>query len=111
MSVTQAYRDRVMQQLAQVGTIRARSLFGEVGLYADDLLFGMIVDDAIYFKVDDTNRADYEAEGIGPFVAPWSGKPMAYYGVPDAVLTDPRRLGVWVEKAVEVARRKSKKKR
>ncbi|HEX9989882.1 MAG TPA: TfoX/Sxy family protein [Chloroflexia bacterium] len=111
MSVSQAYRDRVMEQLAPVGAIRARSLFGEVGLYADDLIFGLIVDDAVYFKVDDANRADYEAEGISPFVAPWSGKPTAYYEVPDAVLEDPKRLGAWIEKAVEVAARKPKKKK
>jgi DNA transformation protein len=100
-----------MEQLAPVGAIRARSLFGEVGLYADDLIFGLIVDDAVYFKVDDANRADYEAEGISPFVAPWSGKPTAYYEVPDAVLEDPKRLGAWIEKAVEVAARKPKKKK
>jgi DNA transformation protein len=100
-----------MEQLAPVGTIRARSLFGEVALYADDQLFGMIVDDGVYFKVDDTNRASYEAEGIGPFVAPWTGKPTSYYGVPDAVLADPARLGEWVEQAVAVAARKPKKKK
>ena len=63
MGVSKAYRERVMEQMAPVGTIRARNMFGEIGLYADDKLFGMMVDDAVYFKVDDTNRAAYEAEG------------------------------------------------
>ncbi len=111
MSVSQAYRDHVMEQLAPVGDIRARSLFGEVGLYADELIFGMIVDDVVYFKVDDTNRADYEAEGIGPFIAPWSGRPTSYYQVPATVLADPERLRAWVEKAVAVSARRPKKKR
>ncbi len=111
MGVSKAYRERVMGQLAPVGTIRARNMFGEIGLYADDMLFGMLVDDAVYFKVDDTNRAAYEAEGIGPFVAPWTGKPTSYYAGPEAVLADPVRLGVWVEQAVAVAASKPKKKR
>ncbi len=111
MSVNKAYRDEVMQKLAQVGTIRARGLFGEVALYADDLLFGMIVDDALVFKVDDSNREDYEAEGIEPFVAPWTGKPTNYCAVPASVLNDGPRLSSWVEKAVAVAGRKPKMKR
>jgi TfoX/Sxy family transcriptional regulator of competence genes len=61
--------------------------------------------------VDDTSRADYEAEGIGPFVAPWSGKRTSYYQVPPAVLADPERLKTWVEKAVAVKARNPNKKR
>ncbi len=111
MSVSKAYREEIMAKLAHVGTIRARSMFGEVGLYADELLFGMIVDDAVVFKVDDGNRADYEVESIQPFIAPWSGKPTAYYPVPDELLNDTARLSLWVEKAVAVAARKPIKKR
>jgi len=111
MGVSKAYRERVMEQLAPVGTIRARNMFGEIGLYADDQLFGMMVDDGVYFKVDDTNRAAYEAEGITPFIAPWTGKPTSYYAVPEAVLTDPERLSQWVEQAVAIAASKPKKKR
>ena len=47
MGVSKAYRERVMEQLAPVGTIRARNMFGEIGLYADDQLFGMMVDDGV----------------------------------------------------------------
>ena len=109
MTVSPEYREHVMQRLAQVGTIQDRRLFGEVGLYADDLIFGMMVDDALYFKVNYSNRADYEAEGIEPFVAPWSGRPTSYYEVPASVLDDPQRLSAWVGKAVAVAASKPKK--
>ena len=112
MSVSQAYRAQTLELLDAARAVRARPMFGEIGLYAGDQFFGMMVDDALYFKVDDTNRADYEARGIGPFYAPWnSGRPTGYCAVPTAVLEDAEQLGAWIDKAVAVAARKPKKKR
>jgi DNA transformation protein len=104
MTVTKAYRDYVQEHLAPLVPLRIKNMFGEAGVYSEDLLFGLIVNDALYFRVDDTNRADYEALGIRPFVAHWNPtKPMPYYEVPRAVIEDPDRLHAWVNKAVAVA--------
>src|SRR5205814_5650053 len=100
MSVSPEYRAQILERLGQVAPVRARPMFGEVGLYVGAHLFGMMVNDGLYLKVDDSNRADYEAAGIGPFIAPWSGKPTSSYAVPAAVLADDARLGAWVDKAV-----------
>ena len=104
MTMTKAYREYVQEHLAGLVPLRVKPMFGEGGVYAEDLMFGMIVNDALYFRVDDTNRADYEALGIKPFVAHWNPtKPMPYYEVPRAVIEDPDRLHAWVNKAVAVA--------
>ncbi len=103
MGVNPEYRAQIAEHLAQVGPVRTRSLFGEVGLYDGGQLFGMLVDDALYFKVDDSNRPDYEAVGIAPFIAPWSGKATRYYAVPATVLADSAQLRLWRDKAVAVA--------
>ena len=104
MTATKAYREYVQEHLAPLVPVRVRPMFGEAGVYSEDLLFGMIVNDALYFRVDDTNRADYEALGIGPLVPHWNpGKPLPYYEVPRAVIEDPDRLHAWVNKAVAVA--------
>jgi DNA transformation protein len=104
MTVTKGYREYVQEHLAPLVPLRVKNMFGEAGVYAEDLLFGMIVNDALYFRVDDTNRADYEALGIPPFVAHWNpGKPMPYYEVPRAVIEDPDQLQAWANKAVAVA--------
>jgi DNA transformation protein len=108
MSVSPEYRAQIMERLGQVAPVRARNMFGELGLYLGEQLFGMMVDDGLYFRVDDVNRPDYEAAGIGPFIAPWSGKPTKYYAVPAAVLADDTQLGAWVDKAVAVATRQPK---
>jgi DNA transformation protein len=82
-------------------------MFGGVGIYSDDLFFALIDEDTVYFKVDDTNRPDFEARGMGPFQpAGPEGEVMQYYAVPEDLLEDPDALRPWVDRALAVARRK-----
>ena len=60
MRSSESFREFVLEQLAGVRGMRARAMFGGVGLYADAVFFGIVVADTLYFKVDDTNRRDYE---------------------------------------------------
>ena len=81
-------------------------MFGGVGIYSGDLFFALIGGDALYFKVDDTTRADFLAAGMGPFMPVGEGgEVMQYYELPADVLEEPDRLKPWAEKAIEVARR------
>lgn len=110
MPVSPSYRTFVLEQLGRVApAIRARSMFGGVGIYSDALFFALMDDDTLYFKVDDTNRPDYVAVGMGPF-RPFGpdGEVMQYYQVPEELLEDVETLELWVGKAVEVARRRKR---
>lgn len=110
MPVSPSYRTFVLEQLGRVAPgIRARSMFGGVGIYSDALFFALMDDDTLYFKVDDTNRPDYVAAGMGPF-RPFGpdGEVMQYYQVPEELLEDVETLELWVGKAVEVARRRKR---
>jgi len=84
-------------------------MFGGVGIYSQGLFFALIANDVLYLKVDDLNRADFEAAGKGPF-HPVGEKPMGYYELPGELLEDPEELRPWVMKALEVARRKRSRK-
>jgi len=98
----------MLEQLARAApNIRDRSMFGGVGIYSGEFFFALIDEDTVYFKVDDSNRAMFEAEGMGPF-KPYGpdGGSMQYYAVPEAVLEDSEVLLDWVEAALAVARRK-----
>ena len=85
--------------------IRARSMFGGVGVYSGDLFFALIADDTVYFKADESTRPEFEARGMGPF-RPFGddGGTMQYYQVPEDLLEDPEALRPWAEKAVAIAR-------
>jgi DNA transformation protein len=107
MSVSPSFRTFVLEQLGRgVQGIRGKTMFGGVGIYAGELFFALIAEDALYFKVDDSNRSDFEARGMSAF-RPYRehDEVMSYYQVPGELLEAPEELGVWAEKAVEVARR------
>ncbi len=112
MSVSPTFKTFVLEQLGRVaGDIRARSMFGGVGIYSGPLFFALIDDDILYLKVDDTNRPDFEARGLGPF-QPFGdgGEVMQYYALSADLLEDAEALEEWVEKAVAVAQRKKSRK-
>ena len=108
MSVTPSFRILVLEQLARaVSGVRHRAMFGGVGIYSGDLFFALIDEDTVYFKVDDSNRPEFEARGMGPFqpTGP-GGEVMQYYAVPEELLEDPDALRPWIERSLAVARRK-----
>jgi DNA transformation protein len=98
--------DHVTEQLAPLGAVRARAMFGGHGIYLDDLMFALIADETLYFKVDDANRADYEAAGSTPFkLYADRATLMPYWVVPDEVMEDRARLIGWARKSVDAALR------
>jgi len=96
----------VLDQLADLGEVLARKMFGGVGLYCDGYFFGIIAREVLYLKVDTRTRAAYEARGSQPF-APYPDRPgtMQYYAVPLDVLESGVELVRWAHDAVAVARR------
>ena len=90
-----------------------RAMFGGYGVSRDGLTFGLIVDDELYFKVDDQTVERYIKEGSRPFVYHKNGKAMKmnYYQVPPAVSEDFNQVLQWVDQALEVAARAKRKKK
>ena len=105
MAVTDDYLQYVLEQLAGLGQVTPRRMFGGVGLYHDERFFGLITQDTLYFKVNDSNRGDYEARGMERF-RPFADKPlwsMTYYTVPADTLEDADECVIWARKSVAVA--------
>ena len=105
MRVSASFRDFVLDQLSGVDGLRAQAMFGGVGLYAEDVFFGILAADVLFFKVDDTNRREYETARSSPF-KPYADRAMTmpYYNVPIGVLEDAVTLGRWAARAVRVAK-------
>ena len=104
LRVTPEFRDFVLDQLARVPQLRAKRMFGGIGLYSGELFFAILAADELFFKVDDGNRAAYEAADSEPF-RPVLDRPvsMSYWRVPIEVLEDPVELGPWAKEAIRAA--------
>ena len=112
MTVNPSYKAYVLEQLQVAGPVVAKSMFGGVGLYRDAVFFGLIANDSLYFKVDDTTRPEYERAGARPF-QPYreNSYSMQYYEVPADVLEDRAVLREWATKSVAVARNSAARKK
>ena len=104
--------EHVEDLLSPLGTVRTRAMFGGHGVYVDEVFMAIIADDTLWFKVDDCNRADYEALGYGPF-KPFDDQAMtmSYHEVPAEVLDDRLAVVAWGRKAIEAALRAKRKPR
>lgn len=102
MSVSREFLDHVADQLAGFGPPAIRRMFGGAGLFRGALMFGLVADDVLYFKVGAANRAAYLAAGARPFTYRRRGATAAlpsYYEVPPSVLDDPDTLAEWALQA------------
>jgi DNA transformation protein len=111
MAVSADYRDFVLEQLAPLGQITSRRMFGGVGIYANGLFFAVIDDDVLYLKSDDALKPEFEAAGSQGFDPFGDGKPMAYWSAPAEALDDQEFLLEWSRKSLEVAARAAAGKR
>ena len=105
MPQSKEYLQYVLEQLDGLRSVVSRRMFGGAGLYQDDVFFGLLFRDTLYFKVDDTNRADYESRGMGRF-QPYPDKPylsFTYYEVPADVLEDREELTSWARRSIAAA--------
>ena len=60
----------VAEQLREAGAIRSRKMFGEYGLYCDNVFFAVICDDQFFVKITPEGEAAFP--GL-PKVPPYAG--------------------------------------
>lgn len=112
MSVSVSFKAYVQEQFADPKRLKARPMFGGVGLSWETTFFAVIDDDTVFFKVDAETRPAFEQAGSGPFDPFKNGKPMrGYYELPPEILEDREQLAVWRATAVAVSRRAPSPKR
>ena len=113
MAVSGDYLQYVLEQLAGLGELRARRMFGAAGLYCADVFFAIVSDDTLYLRVDDRNREDFTARGMAAF-RPYADRPdvsMTYYEVPAEVLEDGSVLVSWAQRSFAGAAHSSAKRK
>lgn len=112
MSAPSNFMDFLFEQLAPLGRIAARRMFGKVGVFCDGIMFGMLAEDVLFLRVDEHNREIFkEASAFAPLRYKKAGVTidLAFWRAPDRLIDDPDELVVWARVALEAARRVSAK--
>jgi DNA transformation protein and related proteins len=96
------------EQLAPLGQITLRRMFGKTGVFCDGLMLGMVRDDVLYFRVDDDNRAVFkEAEAFPPLNYEKGGSSidLAFWRAPERLFDELDEFVIWARAALGAARR------
>lgn len=107
MAKRSEFVDSASEQLAFVDGLRVRSMFGGHGVYQDDRMFAILMEDRLYFKTDDATRADFQARELEPFTYEMRGKTVStgYYEAPPEVFDEPEAMRHWTALALAAAAR------
>jgi DNA transformation protein len=108
MVASDSFADVLREQFAPVGHVTLRRMFGKTGVFCDGLMLAMVRDDALYFRVDDDNRALFkEAEAFPPLNYEKRGGSidLAFWRAPERLFDEPDEFLVWARAALGAARR------
>jgi DNA transformation protein len=106
-NVSTGFQDFVLDLLGPLDPM-PRRMFSGVGLFHGGAMFGLLVRDTMYLRVDDTTRERFEHAGSEPFSYRRGDRQVslsAYYGVPEDLLDWQDELLQWARGAIEAARR------
>ncbi len=64
MVASDSFAEFLREQLAPLGRVTLRRMFGKTGVFCDGVMFGMVTDNMLYLRVDDDNREAFEEAGV-----------------------------------------------
>jgi DNA transformation protein len=114
MVASEGFGEFLREQLAPLGRVTLRRMFGKTGVFCEGVMFGMVADDTLYVRVDDLNRTAFkEAEAYPPLNYAKGGRAidLAFWRVPERLLDEPDELVAWARAALAAARRVAAKRR
>lgn len=107
MTTSSEYTQYVLEFLAPIGPVRTGRFFGGIRISRDSVQFAMIMENCLYFAVDEDSRKKYEQAGMRPFsYLTKRGRVQVrrYFELPEEVLTDTERLRLWAHESILIAR-------
>jgi DNA transformation protein len=108
MVASETFADFLREQLAPLGGVSLRRMFGKTGVFCDGVMLAMVSENTLYFRVDDQNRATFkEAEAFPPLNYAKKGQTidLAFWRAPERLFDEPDELMAWARAALAAAHR------
>ena len=108
MVASDSFAEFLREQLAPLGRVTMRRMFGKTGVFCDGVMFGMVTDNMLYLRVDEQNRATFkEAESFPPLNYAKKGRTidLSFWRVPERLFDEPDELIAWARAALAAAHR------
>jgi DNA transformation protein and related proteins len=108
MVASASFAEFLREQFAPLGHVTMRRMFGKTGVFCDGVMFGMVADNTLYFRVDDQNREAFaEAASFPPLNYQKKGEliDLAFWRAPERLFDEPDELVDWARTALAAAQR------
>lgn len=111
MKNTEEYIQYITELIEPYGGCEVKKMFGSLGIFKEGVCFGGVMGNVFRLKVNDTNRADFEAYGMKGWQVPGKKMVMSYYEVPIEIMENKEDLLSWIDKAHTLSVKAKKKKK
>ncbi len=108
MVASDSFAEFLREQLAPLGRIALRRMFGKTGVFCDGVMFGMVTDNMLYLRVDDGNRKAFEEAASWPplnYAKGGTTIDLSFWRVPERLFDEPDELVDWARSALAAAHR------
>jgi DNA transformation protein len=108
MVASDEFAEFLREQLAPVGHVTMRRMFGKTGVFCDGVMLGMVTENTLYLRVDERNRAAFkEAEAFPPLNYRKQGEliDLSFWRVPERLFDEPDEFVELARIALAAARR------
>ena len=110
MSASVEYVEYIRDLLTEFSDLTTKKFFGGIALRSNqlgaDIQFAMIINDVLYFVVDENTRPKYEAKGMQAFSYHKKTGVVnvrKYYAAPEELFEDEDKMTAWAREALETA--------
>jgi len=110
-SQKQAFANFVLELMAGFAPVQAKRMFGGFGIFWQGLMLAIIIEDKLYFKVDDVSEPRFAQRGLPRFQYESKGRTMSlrYCEAPPEVYDEPGHMAAWARLGYECAVRQQQK--
>lgn len=105
------FADYLKDAFSSFGPISCRKMFGGHGVYHDGIMFGLIADNILYLKADNSFAEEFRMRGLPQFQYPKGNKivKMSYFQAPDEIFDSMQDAEWWAKRAFGCAVKAKKK--
>ncbi|GLO61213.1 DNA transformation protein [Vibrio sp. MACH09] len=95
-----------LQLFEQFGKVKSRSMFGGFGIFVDEIMFALVVQDSLHIRANDITTDQFKTAGYKPYVYKKRGFPVVtkYFALPNEMWDDTEQIITIASFALEHAR-------
>jgi DNA transformation protein len=108
MVASETFAEFLREHLAPLGRVTMRRMFGKTGVFCDGVMFAVVTENTLYFRVDDQNQVAFkEASSFPPlnYAKKGSTIDLSFWRAPERLFDDPDELVAWARTALAAAHR------